>query len=143
MKKRSLHAFIAGLVSIPFATYSYQIKPSNFYTTRPKTLRRIAKNVSLALAIDKIYKHQLFSEEDADLLKQIPVFRCNFFNKQSTIETKKGISYSLLELIAGLKKIDFLLAQIQDDPECQDKMACSKVAQAVAELIEKLEKIAL
>lgn len=122
-------------------TESYQIKASNFYTPRPKTLRRIAKNLALAKAIETLYTHPLFTVEQQDLLRAIPTFISTYFTKTSTVKTTSGATLTVEQLIVGLKKLEVTLLAIQQQSATTKSGQPDKVVRAIQELLVELEKI--
>lgn len=141
MKQHILPVIYIALLSSCSAIHAYQVSASNFYSPRPKTLRRIAKNLSLAIAIDKIHTHPLLNPEQADLLRAFPTFRSNFFIKTSTIKTKNGTTYAVPELMVGIKKLEETMRAIQQDASYTYKAQVDKVLSALQEFLVEMEKI--
>lgn len=141
MKKNIVHFLYALLFFTTHFIFPYQVRASNFYRPRAKTLRRIAKNLGLATAIDKIRNHALFNLEQADLLQAFPTFRSNFFTKSSIVKTKSGAIYTVPTLLTALKNLEEVLRTIQQNASYDYISEVNKVLNAIQEFLIELEKI--
>lgn len=124
-----------------FHLYPYTVNASNFTKPRAKTLRRIAKNLSLAVAIENIYLHPRFTIDQQVLLKSIPSFISGKFTQKSIIQLRDGSRFTLEHTIEELKKLETTLLTITQDPCLEDKSAFEKVLKSVHQLYENMEKI--
>lgn len=140
MKKNSLIISLS-LAIIPLNTHSYTVNVSNFTKPRPKTLRRIAKNLSLALAIDTIHTNPIFTPEQQVLLKSIPLFISGKFTSKSIVQLKDGSRFTLEHTIPELKKLEITLLALTQDQALAEKSSYEKVLKSVTQLIEHLGKI--
>lgn len=142
MKKKYVYMACIVLLSICSAAQAYTVNASNFTKPRAKTLRRIAKNLSLALAIESIYVHPGFSADQQILLKSIPSLLSGKFTQESIIQLRDGSRLTLENTIEELKKLEATITVSLQDPALAGKSSYHKVLKSVSQLIEHLEKIA-
>ena len=140
MKKSSV-ILSMSLAITTFTLEPYTVNASNFTKPRAKTLRRIAKNLSLAVAIEAIYLHPRFTAEQQILLKSIPSFISGKFTPKSLIQLRDGSRFTIEHTIQELKKLEATILIIIQDPAQSDKSPFEKVIKSVRQLFENLEKI--
>jgi hypothetical protein len=140
MKKNNTLA-ILSLAIATWTIHPYTMNVSNFTKPRPKTLRRIAKNLSLAVAIESIYTHSAFKPEQQVLLKSIPSFISSKFTPKSIIQLKDGTRLNLEQAVDKLRELEVILQAIIQDSSTQGLSSFKKVAESVNLLRENLEKI--
>ena len=141
MRIRSALVLSTALLLINPIAQAYTVNASNFTKPRAKTLRRIAKNLSLAIAIETVYMHASFTQDQRVLLKSIPSFISSTCTQKSIIQLKDGSKLTLEHTIDALKKLEATIKALTQDPSMTEKAAFEKVLKSIGLLIEHLEKV--
>lgn len=141
MKKIITRILCATAALTSIITQPYTVNASNFTKPRAKTLRRIAKNLGLAVAIDRIYLHPAFTPDQQILLKSIPSFISNKFTPQSIVQLKNGERLSIKQALQLLKQLETILAAIIQDPTLKEANSFEMVLKSAQRLTDNLDKI--
>jgi hypothetical protein len=136
-------ARIAFILAFAHTAHAYQVQASNFYRPRPKTLRRIARNFHLAVAIDKIYTNPRFTKEQQELLKSLPIFVRNAFTPASVFQLRNGQRVDIKELQHSLKGLEHtIIAIVSSEPLHENSADFNKVLKAISDFMGALDTLA-
>ena len=139
MKKSNFFAIIACILLVDSKIHPYTVNASTFYRPRPKTLRKIRKNVALSIAIQAIQQHPLLSQDNREILISLPLFISHVFTHNSIIQTHSGKRIAIQDLLPVLKKLEenmrFIQAQSQENQE-----HITRILESLAELLQVVER---